>query len=170
MHLWVSRYGSSREIMADCELFIQNSRGWIRFPAGVGWRVVLTHSDTTMVYKSEQQVQTHWMWQKGIDKKRWAFPPPPSFCGSHNTLETRQCWKTTRSLISHNTTLYYSTADEDCSLACTWCSNVNAAYVKESDLDSLWAVFVIYSLQFPNVKVAHSLQTLELCLDLSFFL
>lgn len=63
-----------------------------------------------------------------------------------------------------------TTVDEDIGFVCTTCSNVNAVNVKEIDSDSLWAVFIIYSLQLPNVKVAHSLQTLQLRLDLSFFL
>lgn len=66
--------------------------------------------------------------------------------------------------------LNITTTDEDTGLVCKSCSNVNAVSVKDIDSDSLWAVFVIYSLQLPNVKVAHSLQTLQLRLDLSFFL
>lgn len=54
--------------------------------------------------------------------------------------------------------------------ASTSCPNANAAAVGRMDSDSLRAVFIIYSLQLPNVKVAHSLQTLQLRLDLSFFL
>lgn len=64
--------------------------------------------------------------------------------------------------------LNVTTVDED--TVCTSCSNVNAVTAREIDSDSLWAVFVIYSLQLPNVKVAHSLQTLQLRLNLSFFL
>lgn len=44
----------------------------------------------------------------------------------------------------------------------------NSSSLKDSDL--LWAVFIIYSLQLSNVKVAHPLQTLQLCLDFGFFL
>lgn len=62
------------------------------------------------------------------------------------------------------------TMGEDTGLVCTYCTNANAVTVKEIDSHSLWAVFIIYSLQLPNVKVAHPLQTLQLCLDLSFFL
>lgn len=65
---------------------------------------------------------------------------------------------------------HITTMDEDSDLMCTSCSNVNAVTVKEIESDSLGTVFIIYSLQLPNVKVAHSLQTLQLRLDLSFFL
>lgn len=160
MHLWVSRHGSSREIMADWAVHSEFKRmnpfaSWGGVGGGVNpfWHKQWSINQNSKFRHTECDRERNR--QKGD-----GLPPLILWVSQH----------TTRSLISHNTTLYYSTVDEDCSLACTSCSNVNAANVKESDLDSLWAVFVIYSLQFPNVKVAHSLQTLELCLDLSFFL